>query len=235
MTYHARTNHLLVESIGDELLVYDRLNHHAHRLNRTAALVWRHCEGKRDPREIAAELGATLGCTLDPRAVTAALDDLAGAGLMEQAPAGPRVSRAHVVRALKAAAVGAALPAVVTIVAPAPAEADSPTAQPAKKTIDLRGKEAFVLGVTPATGPGLVGGITAFTGFPGSTPPVLVTVHIPPDADIELNAENCQNLLKMMQDALDRMMTGGLAASQMQIQSQRDAIQSVKDQCKGVH
>jgi len=234
MNPRARNAELLVEHVGDELLVYDRLNHHAHRLNRAAGILWQRCDGAHDRDALAAALGEAVGGEPDPSVVDMALQELSDAGLLESAPGASRVSRAQVVRALKFAAVGATLPMVITLVAPAPAEADSPTAQPAKKKIDLSGKEAWVLGVAPASGPGLVGGITAFTGFPGTTPPVPVTVHIPPGADIELNAENCKNLLKMMQDALEAMMTGGFAASQMQIQSQRDAIQSVRDQCKGV-
>ena len=41
----ARSEGLLVEELGDETLVYDRESHEAHCLNRSAALVWRHCDG----------------------------------------------------------------------------------------------------------------------------------------------------------------------------------------------
>src|SRR5581483_8256515 len=44
----ARSEGLLVESIGDELLVYDEQRRVAHSLNETVTLVWRACDGSRD-------------------------------------------------------------------------------------------------------------------------------------------------------------------------------------------
>ena len=43
----ARHDRLVVEQIGDEILIYDTVNNCAHTLNRTAALVWKLCDGKR--------------------------------------------------------------------------------------------------------------------------------------------------------------------------------------------
>jgi hypothetical protein len=42
----ARAENLTVRVLGDETLVYDQERHKAHCLNATAALVWRHCNGK---------------------------------------------------------------------------------------------------------------------------------------------------------------------------------------------
>ena len=42
----ARTSGLVVRELAEETLVYDEERHRAHCLNRTAALVWRHCDGK---------------------------------------------------------------------------------------------------------------------------------------------------------------------------------------------
>ncbi len=42
----ARKKELVLQELPDELLVYDLENQRAHCLNKTAALVWRHCDGK---------------------------------------------------------------------------------------------------------------------------------------------------------------------------------------------
>jgi hypothetical protein len=42
----ARTHQLIVQEVPDEVLVYDLDRHKAHCLNRTSAIVWKHCDGK---------------------------------------------------------------------------------------------------------------------------------------------------------------------------------------------
>ena len=42
----ARRERLLVEELPDEVLVYDLDREKAHCLNRTAALIWNHCDGR---------------------------------------------------------------------------------------------------------------------------------------------------------------------------------------------
>src|SRR5829696_3089212 len=42
----ARSEHLVVEELGDELLVYDLQLNRAHSLGDSAARVWRACDGK---------------------------------------------------------------------------------------------------------------------------------------------------------------------------------------------
>jgi len=41
----ARSADLIVDSVGDELLVYDSVSHRAHSLNSVGAAVWRACDG----------------------------------------------------------------------------------------------------------------------------------------------------------------------------------------------
>ena len=41
-----REQGLITDELPDEILVYDLDRHKAHCLNRTAALVWRQCDGK---------------------------------------------------------------------------------------------------------------------------------------------------------------------------------------------
>jgi hypothetical protein len=126
----ARQEQLLVEEAGDELVVYDQERQQAHRLNRTAALVWRHCDGKRTAAQMAALLRKELNPEADETLVWVTLDRLSGSNLL-QAPLQrsreqARASRRQFVR--KVGMVGALsllLPVITTIVAPTPAQAQS--------------------------------------------------------------------------------------------------------------
>ena len=53
MKPRARTEGLVVRELPDELLVYDLERHRAHCLNPTAALVFKHCDGRRSVAQIA--------------------------------------------------------------------------------------------------------------------------------------------------------------------------------------
>jgi hypothetical protein len=126
----ARQEQLLVEEAGDELVVYDQERQQAHRLNRTAALVWQHCDGKRTPKQMATLLQKELNPEADETLVWVTLDRLSGANLL-QAPLQrsreqARASRRQFVR--KVGMVGALslmIPVITTIVAPTPAQAQS--------------------------------------------------------------------------------------------------------------
>src|ERR1700730_7842010 len=56
MTPQRRNDRLVVEELAEETLVYDLDRHRAHCLNKTAAAVWRNCDGKRTIAELAAML-----------------------------------------------------------------------------------------------------------------------------------------------------------------------------------
>ncbi len=62
-----RAHGLVVDDLPDEVLVYDLDRHQAHCLNRSAALVWRACDGHSDPAEIARRLTAELDAPFFPR------------------------------------------------------------------------------------------------------------------------------------------------------------------------
>src|SRR5919206_3923636 len=55
----ARSENLIVEELDGEVLVYDIDRDRAHCLNSTAALVWKLCNGRRTPGDIARELQLT--------------------------------------------------------------------------------------------------------------------------------------------------------------------------------
>ena len=51
---------LIIEEILDETIIYDLRRNRAHSLNRTAAFVWRHCDGRTGGRALARLLAKEL-------------------------------------------------------------------------------------------------------------------------------------------------------------------------------
>jgi hypothetical protein len=126
MKPQSRRNGLLIRDLPDELLVYDQEQHRAHCLNRTAALVFHHADGTRTVDDLARVLDPNPA---DPDAVSAvklAVAQLAEAGLLDAEPLAVEpaasLTRRDVARRIGIAA-AILLPAVVSIVAPTPAEA----------------------------------------------------------------------------------------------------------------
>ena len=113
-----------VESIDDELCVYDILRQRVHSLNHTAAFVWLRCDGRTAPAELAAALSAEASIDDAEAVVQLTLHELAAAELLV-APLSEvaRVSRRDLLRRGVSAA---AIPAIYSIVAPSPAAAQSP-------------------------------------------------------------------------------------------------------------
>jgi hypothetical protein len=121
----ARSKELVVEELKDELLVYDLKSDHAHCLGVTAARVWRACDGNTSVEALAATLD------LDSDTVARSLDELAACDLLD---AGPELGagwtrRELTVRVAKVGAAAAAVPLIVSVTAPSPAEAQTPTVE----------------------------------------------------------------------------------------------------------
>jgi len=120
----ARKDDLVIEQLSDETLVYDLRSHKAHCLNAGAALVWQHCNGEYDNARLTTLLHEKLGAPNDPSVVDVALQQLAGAKLLDVAPSGPKFSRREAARKLKLVfGATVAIPAVMSIVAPTAASA----------------------------------------------------------------------------------------------------------------
>jgi hypothetical protein len=122
----AREEGLIVQEMADEVLVYDRERYKAHCLNKTAALVWRHCDGKTTIAQIAELLENELKAPVDEEIVWLAMEQLQKARLLGDGANRVRtqggISRRKVLRKIGlAAAVG--LPLVTSIVAPRAVEA----------------------------------------------------------------------------------------------------------------
>ena len=84
----ARDEGLVVQELPDELLVYDLERHRSHCLNRAAALVWRHCDGKTTVREVTESLQRELDQPFEEDVVWLALSRLQRAHLLQK-PAAP--------------------------------------------------------------------------------------------------------------------------------------------------
>ena len=123
----AREGEMVVQELPDEVLVYDLKRHKAHCLNRSAARIWRHCDGRTTAAQMAKVVGEELQTPITEEAVWLALDRLGKASLLEQRvthPGGANLSRREVVRKLGAGA-ALAVPVVMSITAPEAAQAQT--------------------------------------------------------------------------------------------------------------
>jgi hypothetical protein len=119
----ARQDELVVEELQDETLVYDLERHKARCLNRTAALVWRHCDGQTSVAEMAALLEERSATPTDEAVVWMALDRLDRAHLLSEPVTLPakrtQYSRREMLRTLRrAAGISLLLPVIESIVSP---------------------------------------------------------------------------------------------------------------------
>lgn len=118
----ARRDGLVVKTVDDELLVYDLERHRAHSLNALAAAIWRACDGRRPAAEVAAAVRTETDSRVTDAAVEYGLASLGRARLLaggERPRSGP--TRRQVLGGLGTAAI----PLVLSIVAPTAAHAQS--------------------------------------------------------------------------------------------------------------
>lgn len=118
----ARQEGLVIEELGDELLIYDTANDRAHTLNRTAALVWKLCDGNRTVSEIALAAGRQLKQPFSEQMVWFALAKLDEYQLLDASLPVPNtmsgMSRREFIT--KFAVAAAVVPVVKTLKIPAP-------------------------------------------------------------------------------------------------------------------
>lgn len=120
----ARTSDLVVQEVPDELLVYDLNSNEAHCLNRTAALVWKACDGRTSVSDIARIVETQAGGKVSDDLIWLAIDQLSEKSLLQQDIkshfAGQ--SRREVIRKIGLAAV-VGIPVVASLMAPQSARA----------------------------------------------------------------------------------------------------------------
>jgi hypothetical protein len=116
----ARTEDLLIEEVGGELLVFDLQRDTAHALNEPATKVWRLCDGSRTMPELARDSGLTED------AIRLAIVELEEKSLLATpAPAGVSRRRLLETGVLAGAGLGLGYPVIRSIVAPTSAMASS--------------------------------------------------------------------------------------------------------------
>ena len=122
----ARKGRLIVQDLPDELLIYDLSCHRAYCLNRTAALIWQSCDGKRTVAEMTRILEREIDYPVDEGLIWFALDQLGRYHLLEERVELPilkeRMTRRELTRRLGFAA-AALVPLITSIVAPTAAQA----------------------------------------------------------------------------------------------------------------
>lgn len=115
----ANRDAVLLERVGDQLVVYDQARRRLHVLSRSAALVWQHCDGRREVAELAEITARELGTPVEHEVVLLALQQLEEAGLLRTAHRStPQVDsatrRAVLSRALGGLAAGVLMPIVTS-------------------------------------------------------------------------------------------------------------------------
>lgn len=119
----ALTEDFVIRELDDETLVYDTLRDKAHCLNRTAALVWKQCDGSTTAGEAVRSLNVASSFSVDEDVVWLAVKQLERFHLVEGSAKPPSVSRRALV--LKYAPAALALPVIMSITAPTPAGTSS--------------------------------------------------------------------------------------------------------------
>ena len=123
----ARRTDVIVQEVGPDTVVYDRLRDAAHSLNPVTGYVYKHVDGASSVDELTTSMSAALGTPVDPRVTEAALWQLDRVHLLERMAAADTsaraISRRQAVQRFGMAALS--LAAVTSIVAPTPAMAQS--------------------------------------------------------------------------------------------------------------
>ncbi|MDT4897079.1 MAG: hypothetical protein QOH25_2156 [Acidobacteriota bacterium] len=121
----ARQEQLVVQDLPDELLIYDLERHRAYCLNRTAALVWQSCDGRRTVEDIAQVLEKKIDHPVNESLIWFALDQLSRYWLLEKQVELPifkeRMTRRELARRL-GLATAVLVPFITAIVAPTAAQ-----------------------------------------------------------------------------------------------------------------
>ena len=128
----ARTDALVIKELQDEVLVYDLQRHKAHCLNSTAASVWRRCDGKLTVPDMTRLLEKEVKTPVKDEVVWLALQQLDKFHLLQnratRPSATPGLSRRELVRGIGVTAL--LLPAIISIIAPTAAQAQSSCGKP---------------------------------------------------------------------------------------------------------
>lgn len=138
----AEVENIVVQNMPDETLVYHKEHNTAHCLNKTAAAIWKHCDGTLTIAEIADRAARDLNATVNDEMVWSAIEQFERENLMQGKLARPAgtggINRRELMRRVGLAAV-VAVPLVTSIVAPTAAQAGTPPSpgDPQEETFGL--------------------------------------------------------------------------------------------------
>lgn len=115
----ARKTGLVIQEVPEEVLVYDLDTNKAHCLNKTAALVWKSCDGTRSVSEIAVHVGSLAGESVTDDFVWLAIDQLNENDLLEKEIKAnfDGLSRRDVIKRIGLTSM-IALPVIASLIAP---------------------------------------------------------------------------------------------------------------------
>jgi hypothetical protein len=115
----ARKTGLVIQDVPEEVLVYDMDTNKAHCLNKTAAMVWRSCDGSRTVPQIAEYVGSQAGEKVSDDFVWLAIDQLNANDLLEKPIKADfkGISRRDVIKRIGLTSM-VALPVIASLVAP---------------------------------------------------------------------------------------------------------------------
>ena len=123
----AREKDLVVQELEDETLVYDLQSHQAYALNRTAGLVWRHCNGQTNVEQMTHMLQRELNAPIERDTVWFALKRLDTLRLLKESLSLPlwvkTFTRRQALKTMGKVGLAALIPTVITVVAPQAAQA----------------------------------------------------------------------------------------------------------------
>jgi hypothetical protein len=122
----ARRADLVIQEADGETLIYDLKSHKAHCLNPTAALVWKHCDGRRTAAQVAERVAAEVGEPVSQEVVWLAVELLEKRRLLDVPAEGKQASRGMTRREMArrlGIATAIALPFIASIKAPAALQA----------------------------------------------------------------------------------------------------------------
>lgn len=131
----ARQDALLLETLGEELIIYDQCSHTAHCLSPIAARVWRHCDGEHNLSELVEFAGASENLVAD------ALYEMREKNLLDASaaltPNNSGISRREaIVRGARVGGAVVVVPLIASATAATPAMATSFTGKPVNITPD---------------------------------------------------------------------------------------------------
>lgn len=130
MKIKAKSDGLLIRTVGEETVIYDRANDNFLRLNATASIAWQHCKEEKTLQELAICIAKELNMPVDEAVAEVAVQELLREGLLadfdETYQMSPGVTRRAGMRHfVSGTAASLILPLVVSMVAPNPAAAQS--------------------------------------------------------------------------------------------------------------